>query len=336
MAPERKLPVQFLGLHVLLEGDADAGALIGQIPELAAAGVNLLIAQVDYHFEYDSHPELRSHDLVTKAAAKQLAGTCREYGIRLIPEFMSLGHQSWASETFLLLTKYPEFDETPGHYPLNWGIYCRSWCPSNPEVNKIIFSLYDELIDVFEADALHVGMDEVIIIASEYCTRCRGRDPAVLFAKAVNDAYDHIVVKRGKQMLMWGDRLLDAAVTGYGQWEASANNTHLAVDLIPKDIIICDWHYETNQAKTYPSISIFLEKGFRVFPASYRNKAAVKNLIDYSLQFQGAAMLGHLCSTWSKARPASLKLMEYPPLRIALQNLTIGQSDRHFYGTTPR
>ena len=27
-------------------------------------------------------------------------------------------------------------------------------------------------------------------------------------------------------------------------WEASLNNTYRAIDLIAKDVMICDWHYE--------------------------------------------------------------------------------------------
>ena len=37
--------------------------------------------------------------------------------IRLIPQFQCLGHQSWERWTFSLLTKHPEFDETPGKFP---------------------------------------------------------------------------------------------------------------------------------------------------------------------------------------------------------------------------
>src|SRR5205085_11379595 len=104
-------------------------------------------------------------------------------------------------------------------YPAdNKGIYCRSWCPFHPEVNKVVFALMDELIDAFDADAFHVGMDEVFILGQ--CPRCKGKENADLFAKAVNDLHAHLVGKRKLQMLMWGDRLLEGKTTGYGGWEA--------------------------------------------------------------------------------------------------------------------
>ena len=52
--------------------------------------------------------------------------------------------------TFPLLTKYPELDETPQVPPDNPDIYCRSWCPSNPKTNAIVFPLLDEIAAFIE------------------------------------------------------------------------------------------------------------------------------------------------------------------------------------------
>jgi hypothetical protein len=306
--PPQPRPLWF-GFHVMVESKADARGLIAEIPPLAGLGVNLIIAEIDYNYEYVSHPELRSEDPVSRETVKEMVALCRRYKIRLVPEFQSLGHQSWAAKTYPLLVKYPQFDESPGKYPGNKGLddsgnefYCRSWCPLHPDLNPIIFALYDELIDAFEADALHVGMDEVFVIGDDACPRCRNKSPARLFAKAVNDAYDHIVRTRGKEMMMWGDRFLDGAETGYGMWEASKNATYPAVDLVPKDIIICDWHYERKyegmRKYGFPSIGYFLEKGFRVLPTSFRDTKAERSLIDASLAFPSDRMLGHLCTIW--------------------------------------
>jgi Glycosyl hydrolase family 20, catalytic domain len=303
IAPRAK-PVWF-GFHVLMERKNATETLLKEIPALAKLGVNLLIIEVDYNYEYVSHPELRGDAPLSKEDVKKIVALCRDNKIRVMPEFQSLGHQSWEEKTYPLLIKYPQFDETPGQYPGNKDIYCRSWCPLHPDVNPIIFDLYDELIDAFEADALHVGMDEVFLIASDYCPRCKGKNPADLFAKAVNDLYDHIVKKRGLEMMMWGDRLIDGAATGYGEWEASMNKTYPAVDMIPKDIIICDWHYE--KGKTYPSIPLFLDKGFRVLPTSFRNVKNLKGLMAYSFTFSSDRMLGHLCTIWGEPKENEAK-----------------------------
>jgi hypothetical protein len=184
-------------------------------------------------------------------------------------------------------------------------------------VNAILFDLFDELLEAFEADAFHVGVDEVFIMASEYCPRCRGGDPAVLLAKAINDYYDHLVKKRGVEMLLWGDRLLDDAVMGYGEWEAARNGTHPAVDLIPKDIIITDWHYEPRES--YPSVQFFQQKGFRVVPCGWRDEKAVAALIASSRKDATEKMLGYVCTTWGSVKAG--QMAKWPPLLVAMRLL---------------
>jgi hypothetical protein len=244
------------GVHIGIGNQKAFDQLTGVVGELAGLGVNVIVAEINYGYQYNSHPELRRSGASSAGQIKKLLGECRRHKVRLIPQFQCLGHQSWKSNTAPLLTKYPQFDETPGKYPNNEGIYCRSWCPRHPKVNKVIFALMDELIEVFEADALHVGLDEVFIIGDDDCPRCNGRNKAELFAGAVNDYHKHLVGKHKIEMLMWGDRLIDASKFSFGKWEASANDTAKAVDMIGKDIIICDWHYELRDATSLSATGI--------------------------------------------------------------------------------
>src|SRR5262245_22745815 len=190
-------------LHLMGPGREDLPLLKRSIDEaMKPMGINVLILEVNYRFDYQSHPELGDRAGLKKADARELAAFCRDRGIRLIPQFNCLGHQSWARNTFPLLKTHPEFDETPNVPADNKGIYCRSWCPLNPDVNRVVFALIDELTDAFEADSFHVGMDEVFLIASDQCDRCKGKDSAELFAKVVNDLHGHIVGEKKLTMLM--------------------------------------------------------------------------------------------------------------------------------------
>jgi hypothetical protein len=205
-------------------------------------------------------------------------------------------------------------------YPENKGIYCRSWCPSNPKTDEIVFPLIDELIEAFGSDAFHVGMDEVFIVASDACPLCKGKEPAELFAKQVNALHGHLVGEKKVEMLMWGDRLLDAKALGYSKWEASTNGTAGAAELIPKDIVICDWHYE-KQAE-YRSVPYLLGKGFRVWPAGWHDAKAAEELLDYSMAQKNARMVGYLSTTWGKAKGD--ELAEFEPTGLAARKLGLG------------
>ena len=217
-----------------------------------------------------------------------------------------------------MLTVYPQFDLTPGAFPENEGLYCREWDVTNPEVYTIVFELLDEIIDAFQVDAFHVGMDEVFLLGSDKSPATKGKDPGKLFAKAINDIYDHLVKKRNVEMLMWGDRLFDGTDYEFGEWESSLNGTASAVDMIPKDIIICPWHYENMSA--YPSLQIFIYKGFRVLPTSWKDVKAAEALINYSNEIQSSEMIGHLFTIWSRT-----DLLKYPPLVECINLIGIKQ-----------
>lgn len=233
---------------------------------LAPRHVNTLVLRVDYNFQYKGHPEVADGDSLSLADVKKLVAMCRKDNIRLIPEIDLLGHQSYRTNIGGLLRAHPEFDETPW---IKVPGYCRSYCPLHPQVHDVVFSVMDELCDAFECDAFHAGMDEVFYIGESQCPRCAGHNPAELFAGEVAAIHDHLQ-SRGRQMWMWGDRLLDSKAAGVGKWEASEAGTAPAIDLIPKDVMICDWHYES----AVPTPAYFAIKGFHVIMCPWK-KASV-------------------------------------------------------------
>jgi hypothetical protein len=316
---------KYVGIHLLeYTNDDKLIDLMLVIPRLAQQGVNLIILEVDYHFDFKSHPELRqSNNVITFEVAQEFAKVCKKNGIRIIPQFQSLGHQSWAQYTWALLSKYPELDLTPGAYPNNQGIYCREWDPMNPRVNEIVFPMIDEIVKAFNADGLHIGLDEVFLIQSEYAKSTKHLNPASVFAKVVNDFHDYYTKEKGLQLFIWADRLIDGKVYQYGEWESSLNGTAAAIDSIPNDVVLCDWHYEPREE--YGSIPYFLSKGFRVLPCSHKKLDAVEDLINYSYAQNDANMLGHLFTTWHEVKPDSL--VEYAPL---LKGLKVMQAKKFY------
>lgn len=241
--------------------------------ELIPRHVNTLVLRVDYSYQFKSHPELIDSFALSEKDVKKIVRACKKGDIKIVPQINLLGHQSWANRTDKLLSVYPQFDETPWvqipvkyEWPNADNLYCKSYCPLYPGLHKILFELIDEICDVFETNAFHAGMDEVFYIGDPKCPRCSGHDPAELFADEVWRIRNHLA-ESGKQLWIWGDRMLDGKTTGLGEWEASMNNTYRAIDMIPKDVIICDWHYErADQTAVY-----FAMKGFNVISCPFRN-----------------------------------------------------------------
>jgi hypothetical protein len=300
----RKNTKVWRGVHIMASSNEDLERLARQVPALAKEGLNAIVLETGYSFDFKSRPEMRDPNGITQAGAQSFTKVCRENGVRVTPQMNLFGHQSWAKDTGALLTKHPELDETPGLYPENKDIYCRSYCPRHPDLQKIVLPMIDELVEAFQADSFHVGMDEVFLISSDACPRCKGVPTATIFAEAVNDLHRHIVGKRKLQMLMWADRLIDGKATGYGEWEASENGTAPAVDMIPKDIVLCDWHYE--RRVDYPSVKMFSKKGFQVWPSTWKNDGAASLFALAARSAPGGKVLGHLVTTWGAVQPEGL------------------------------
>lgn len=293
------LPI--VGLHLEGPSAADVPMFAKFIRQaLPAEGVNTLVLEVGYGYKFKSRPEMADPNGLSESDVKELVDACHDAHVRLIPEMNLLGHQSWAEHTEALLTKHPEFDETPGQFPNNKGIYCRSYCPLAPGLHAVLFDLIDEYCAAFHCDTFHCGMDEVFILADPKCPRCHGKATSELFAGEVNALHDHLTQK-GIKMWMWGDRFLDGRSNGLGEWEAAINRTEDAIKSVPKDITMCDWHYEHAE----PTPAYFALNGFPVLACSWRDSVSALRQVEMMKALHinpneaiGSKSMGILHTTW--------------------------------------
>ena len=291
-----ELPVR--GLHVGLYRPGDSELWERFIREaLPAEGVNLLVFEINYHYAFQSYPQIAEENPVTPDVLRGLAAACADVGVELVPQINCLGHQSSTGRSSGLLRAFPEFDERPD-IPQDAGkedLYCRSYCPLHPGVHEVLFALIDDLCDVSGARKFHVGMDEVFLLAEDECPRCRGKDPAELFAGEVNALRDHLA-GRGVETWIWGDRFIDSEEFGTGKWSGSENGTAPSVDCVAKDIVICDWHY----IEPVPTPRYFIDKGFGVVASPWRvtDVALAQLEMMCELRAETDLALGMLQTTW--------------------------------------
>jgi hypothetical protein len=121
-----------------------------------------------------------------------------------------------------------------------------------------------------------------------------------LFAGEVRALRDHLA-ETNRTMWIWGDRFIDGETTGIGEWEASKNGTAPAIHLVPKDIVITDWHYDAAHA-TAPYFAL---EGFRVLSAPWRKSSVALRELDLmrlaranSAPAVASRLQGMLQTTW--------------------------------------
>jgi hypothetical protein len=110
------LPIR--GLHLSAPRPEDLALSLRFIGEaLPKEGVNTLVLEFNYGYQFARRPEVAETRSLSKADVQAIAEACRKAGVRLIPQINLFGHQSSGTRTAGLLRSHPEFDETPGQYP---------------------------------------------------------------------------------------------------------------------------------------------------------------------------------------------------------------------------
>lgn len=140
------------------------------------------------------HCENGGGSYLTKREMRSLVEMAESYGMEMIPEMPSLSHADY------ILASHPEFAEMKDD-PIP-----SSYCPSEPGVYELVFDLLDEVIEVFHPRTVHVAHDEWR--AYGRCDKCRGKEPARMFADDLIKYHEYLKA-RGIQTMFWGDAMVN-------------------------------------------------------------------------------------------------------------------------------
>jgi len=285
---------KFRGVHLTLRSGTkpDVKLLKDMFTKLyAPLKMNMVMLDLGWCYKYSSHPELSAPWALSEGELRDLVSTARNYGLEPIPciqFFKADMGGNWICSR-------------GGHMELAEDPLGTLLCPSHPDTYKLIFDIMDELIPVFSpVRFFHITGDELFTRGTEHvygaCERCRatGLEPYQLFARKIRKLHDHLAARKIRTII-WGDMLLDAKQFpgNSSACNGAAIEGWKAIPLIPKDVIIADWHY--NAAEKFPTVKFLREQGFDVMPTPWYKKTNIYNL---ALAAREAGALGFLGSTW--------------------------------------
>jgi len=269
------------GWHLGGPSQADLPLYREFIDLLALLKYNTLCLEVNGRLQYESHPKIAAGGSPTKDELRELVAYAKQRHLEVFPQLASFAH-------FGYVLNNPDYrhlaeaeQTTLGHQNLF------NYCPSQPETYEVVFALMDELIEVFGSAYFHIGHDEATFDDIGTCPRCQGKDPAHLFAGDVIKLHDYLA-DQGITTLLWGDMFLP---THNGQKYGTAAVT----DELPKDLIICDWHYSPTHDND-ASLRYWEEHGFRALGCPWYEPL---NVWDWGRQVKEHGALGYLGTTWS-------------------------------------
>jgi len=252
--------------HVGSPTKAELPAAYGWVATLAKLKYNLVLFEVNDTFPYESHPEIGRENAPSKQELRDLVATCRALGLDVIPQVQVYGHFNWV----LGKPGWADLAEAPAdEASARWGLWNANI--RDPRYYPLVFDLYTEVIDVFRPKVFHIGHDEITFRPIGVHPDTQGTAPHELLAEEIIKLHAWLK-ERGLEVMMWGDQLLQE------QHGGPPHNTALAVDMLPKDIIINDWHY--SPWTEFPSVALLQEHGYRVLASGWWDPLNMMNFSD--------------------------------------------------------
>lgn len=286
--------------------------------------LNKLIVEMDAGMQFERHPELNSGwidftkdmkytrrgrpagphgvfqdsgnmdftdgGVLEKEEVADMVRYARQYYVDVIPEISTLTH------SYYLLTRHRELAEIPS---AEWP---DTYCPMNPATYRLVFDVMEEYIEVMKPRMVHIGHDEWRIPWG-LCPSCKGKDPAVLYAQDVNKLYGYLK-SHNVEVAMWCDFMLERVrgkgfrhartPQGYSYHMPGALSPRQVRQLIPKDILMCNWvwDYPKNEGEAND-----IELQNFGFHQVYGN--LTPEIQDYERRSQRSSVLGGAPSYWA-------------------------------------
>ena len=288
----------FRGMHICWFPETPAWEIEKQIRLAAYYKFNYVGLGFWGNLKLESHPEFSWDECaVEQTEVSRLVKLAKELGVTLIPQANLFGHASdsrVSSGKHALLSFHPEYASL--FEPDGW-----TWCLSNRATRKYLTDIVCEIYELFENPPyFFLGFDEAYNAKS--CALCRRSDYRKLVKEHLLYFYD-LLKQRGSRVLLSHDMLLsrnDARWEGYitsGNPEFGLGNLY---EVVPKDVIICDWQYDypeiDGESPTWPTMKFFQENGFEVIVLPWLNAQGTASLGKFAAKEN---LLGVFATSWN-------------------------------------
>jgi hypothetical protein len=246
-------------------------------------GFNVIMLKVNLAIQLKNTKGFASPWAYSIEDIKEILRIARGAGMEIIPEVNLLTHQH------LLMLQIDK------GLMLNDADYN----PNAPKVYDIVFPVLDEIIQIFEPKYIHIGHDEAYGIRKKVAMHppARPLTPDEYLSDTIR-IYDYLK-KKNIRTMMWADMLLDPRIYG-AQYHGSEVNGYdgfpAVLDKLPKDIILCDWHY-ISHGPDFPSYTDLQKKGFTVWGAVWQDPETINAYSAYVARF-ARKNEGMIATTW--------------------------------------
>lgn len=257
------------------------------------SGFNAIFLYLEGRIKTTAFPFPPANQSYTPEQMREIAGYAAQRNIDVIPAIQTLAH----AELFLqykAMQSMSELRDTGGAG--RWSGICstpNSFCPSSEETKSFQEHYLTELAEIFPSRYFSTGLDEAWHIGiCELCRRHSGGQGGI-FADHIKWLHAVITGKLGRKMLIWDDMF---------------QHYPEVLELIPKDIILCVWHYDAvmhfprwhfGTRERIDKLNLYAKHGFEsiICPADY----TLRNTTSFTRYAGRRPCAGGLLTIWEKS-----------------------------------
>ena len=295
----------FRGIHFIWMPEQSAELIERDIRMAAFYKFNVVVLESWGVYRSERHPWFGwKEGPMTKAAIRRLVDVANDLGIALVPQLNVFGHAAAARSC---VGKHAALDVDPSRQPLfEPAGLAWNWCLSNPAAVRTVRELVVELHEAFgRPPYFHIGCDEA---EKPSCASCRAVPYAQLVADHIAGVCE-LLRARGARAMLWHDMLLRHGDPRWkGFYANGSEETAKLAQLLPKDVIVCDWYYgndsggsyaakdRTSITDAYPTLEYFAKEcGFDTLTCPWEEPKGIRAQAKYARE---KGLLGILETTW--------------------------------------
>jgi hypothetical protein len=189
------------------------------------------------------------------------------------------------------------------------------YCPFEPETYKIMSEALEKIIETLQPKYISIGHDEIRGLNRDSRCKKRNLSNAEILAYDINKLYEIIKeLDPEVKILMWDDMLNPWHNGGDENYQipfgGSKGKTAPAINIIPEDIILMCWWYDSedwlNKMKNSPAY--FKSKGFDYLVAGWKDKENIKSWMEIARDRDDC--IGIIITNWDGLEE-NLEAIEY-------------------------
>ncbi len=197
---------------------------------------HLLLTEIGSYRSHTNFNKIPHSGYYTKADMKEIVDYAHKLHIKVIPEIDTPGH------TVSAIAAYPHLScfDRELVVETKWGVKYDVLCVGKESTFDFMFSLLDELAEIFTDGIFHIGGDEVPTLRWKMCPHCnkRMKDEGLSSHADLHTYYlgriASYLQSKGIEVIMWNDTVKDYMVSPSVCWQLW--NTDMSPEAAAKEI----------------------------------------------------------------------------------------------------